>query len=119
MNIVAVVPTFQRPQVAKHCVEALRKQTRPPARINVVENSRQAQLADSFRAPDVEVVHPGWNTGAAGGFGLGTEIALQRGATHVLLVDDDCLLDRTAIEYLCASAGSLQGTAVGPIVTSD
>ena len=119
MKVFAVVPTFRRPDVARRCVEGLLAQTRPPDRIIVVENTPEPELVDAFGSPAVEVVHPGWNTGAAGGFGIGADVAVEQGATHVLFVDDDCLLEQHTIERLLVHLPYLRDAALGPVVTSD
>ncbi len=115
----AVVATYRRPDVARGAVEALLAQTRPPDRVLLVENSPEPEFHGVFPEERVEVIRPGRNTGAAGGFGIGAEAALARGATHVVLVDDDCILAPDALERLERHAtGDLEGAVVGPVVVA-
>src|SRR5690606_27132493 len=87
--------------------------------IIVVENSEEAQFAGRFPPEQVEVIRPGRNTGAAGGFGIGAEAALERGATHVTLVDDDCILHPETLERIEHHVtGDLAGAVVGPVVVA-
>ncbi len=115
----AVVATYQRPDVARVTVAALLDQTRPPDGIVLVDNSPTADFEGEFEGQPVEVVRPGWNSGAAGGFGIGADVALARGATHVVMVDDDCLLDRHALEILEREVTTrLRHAVVGPVVVT-
>ena len=68
-RLIAVVATYRRPAVAREAIEALRGQTRPPDGIVLVENSSERDFTGVYDAGEVEVVHTGWNAGAAGGFG--------------------------------------------------
>lgn len=116
----AVVATFKRPQVARQAIGALLTQTRPPDLVVLVENSPEWDFRDVYDPQQVEVVHTGWNAGAAGGFGIGTDVALQRGATHVVLVDDDCLLAPDTLEGIeRAVLEQVPGAVVGPAVVTE
>lgn len=118
-RLFAVVATFRRPDVARGAIDALRSQTRPPDGIILVENSPDRDFDDVYPPEEVEVVHTGWNAGAAGGFGIGSEIALERGATHVVLVDDDCILRSDTLEGIeHAVTEQVPGAVVGPAVVA-
>lgn len=118
-RIFAAVATYNRPDVAERCVRALLTQTRPPDGVIVVENSAEPGFAGRFPPHLVEVVRPGRNTGAAGGFGIGVDVALERGATHVTLVDDDCILHPTALEVIERHVTrDLVGAVVGPVIVA-
>lgn len=119
MRCIAVVTTFNRPDQARRSIGALLNQTRPPELIILVENTDAPDLANAFPPHQVEAHCTGSNTGAAGGFAFGGEIAVQRGATHVMYVDDDCILDSKATEALMARAASLEHTALGAVIVSE
>ncbi len=58
--------------------------------VHVVDNGQTLQPADM---PSVSfTLHPNLNTGGSGGFARGMIEALDREATHVLLMDDDVLI---------------------------
>lgn len=120
-RLVAVVATYRRPEVARGAIDALRQQTRPPDLIILVENSPEHDFTDVYPPAEVEVVHTGSNTGAAGGFGIGSEVALDRGATHIVLVDDDCILAPDALAGIeRAITEQVPGAVIGPaVVTPD
>jgi GT2 family glycosyltransferase len=120
MRCFAVIATYNRPDIARRAVEALQQQTRPPDRIVIVENSDAPTLVDEYAAAEgIDVVVPGRNTGAAGGFALGAEYAVERGCSHVLLVDDDCIFDGNALEQLETNMARVPGAVVAPVITSD
>lgn len=117
--MVAVVATYRRPQVARLALDALLAQTRPSDAIILVENTPESDFEGALPEGAVELVRPGWNTGAAGGFGIGADIALARGATHVVFVDDDCLLRPDTFEVLEREISTrLPHATLGPVVVS-
>ncbi len=119
-RLIAVVATYRRPAVAREAIEALLRQTRPPDGIVLVENSPDWDFRGVYDPATVEVVHTGWNAGAAGGFGIGTEVALARGATHVVLVDDDCILREDTLAGIeRAVTEQVPGAIVGPAVVTE
>lgn len=118
-RLFAAVATYNRPDVAAGAVQALLDQTRPPDGIIVVENSAEPQFAGRFPAHQVQVIRPGSNTGAAGGFGIGADAALEQGATHVVFVDDDCILHPEVLARIEHHVTSdLRGAVVGPVVVA-
>ncbi|MCK9486805.1 MAG: glycosyltransferase [Dehalococcoidia bacterium] len=118
-RLFAAVATYNRPDVAERAVRALLDQTRPPDGIVVVENSAEPQFEGRFPPHQVEVIRPGRNTGAAGGFGIGAQEALARGATHVVFVDDDCILHPTTLARIEHHVTrDLRGAVVGPVVVA-
>lgn len=113
----AVVATYARPQVARQAVEALLLQTRPPEHIVLVENSPTSDFEGVFDPAIVTVVRPGANTGAAGGFGIGGDVALELGASAVMFVDDDCMMAPDVLESLLRyERERVPGAVVAPIV---
>ena len=119
MRCFAVVPTFNRPAIAAESVRALLDQTVPLEGIILVENAAEPQFEGVFPPDRVTIVRPGRNLGSAGGYAFGTQAALERGATHVMLVDDDCLIEPTAFEHLIQQLERTPDAIVGPITTTD
>ena len=118
-RLYAVVATYNRPKAAYAAIDALLGQTRPPDGIILVENSPVPHFAGAFADGTVEVVRPGTNTGAAGGFGIGAAIALYRGATHVTFIDDDCILRPDVLQRLeYALTARVPGAIVAPVVVA-
>jgi GT2 family glycosyltransferase len=88
-RVVAVVLTFRRTDPLRRCLDGLHAQTRPVDHIIVVDNE---QRASTVIAPgeSVELFVTGENLGPAGGYAVGFELALARGAQKIWPIDDDC-----------------------------
>jgi GT2 family glycosyltransferase len=71
-------------------------------RLVVVDNGgrARARLAALAEPVDCDLVVPGTNLGFAGGMNLGIEHAIARGATHVMLLNDDATVSPGWIESL-------------------
>ncbi len=112
--VVAVVVSHDRKQLLLECLDALERQTRPLARIVVVDNAStdgSAQAAE-LAHPDADVIAVGENLGGAGGFALGMARAVvEHDAELVWVMDDDTIPTPTALEELLvarAAAGPLR-----------
>jgi rhamnopyranosyl-N-acetylglucosaminyl-diphospho-decaprenol beta-1,3/1,4-galactofuranosyltransferase len=98
-RIVAVVVTFNR-------LEMLRRQLERLAEIHeldevlVVDNASTDGTGDWLAGQDVVAETMPENTGGAGGFSHGLELAVERGADLVWLMDDDGLPDPKCLELL-------------------
>jgi GT2 family glycosyltransferase len=91
MTLSAVVVTYNRMELLKKCLSALKQQTRPLDEIIVIDNGSSDGSADyvARNHPDVTLFRTGKNLGGAGGFAWGIEIALAHGHAGVWLMDDD------------------------------
>jgi GT2 family glycosyltransferase len=71
-------------------------------RLVVVDNGgrARARLAALAEPVEFDLVAPGTNLGFAGGMNLGIEHAIARGATHVMLLNDDATVGPGWIESL-------------------
>lgn len=119
MSLWCVVVTYNRPAVAKTCVDGLLGQTCPPDHVLIVENSEQAAMARVYASePQVQVVRPaGGNIGGSACFALGTRVAFERGAGSVVLAADDFKCDPTMLEELIKALSSLDRPAILVAVT--
>lgn len=104
----AVVVTYNRVSLLKHCLAALVAQTHLPDRIVVVDNastdgtremlSREGWMDRS----DFELVAMPENTGGAGGFAKGLKHSFDTGAAWVWMMDDDAVPHPAALAELLA-----------------
>lgn len=92
-RVCAVVLTFNRKEMVRGCLNALRRQTHPLDQIVVVNNhssdGTEALLAAEFA--DLPALHLTENRGAEGGFRAGMEWAYERGHDWIWVMDDDIL----------------------------
>ena len=108
-SVMAVVVTFNRLELLKQCVEALRAQT-APCHILIVDNASTdgtgqwaaSQAGLSYRST-------GSNLGGAGGFNRGMRWAAEAGYDYVWIMDDDTLPKPDALEKLLEADRVLKG----------
>ncbi len=107
----AVVVTFNRPDVLRTCLAALRSQTRPLNRIIVVDNGSEDETAEMIATefPSVRLVAMGHNSGAAGGFAAGLSEGVALGHDWIWMFNDDDVPHRGALATMLGSLESLPG----------
>jgi GT2 family glycosyltransferase len=118
MRVGAVVVTYNRRDLLEQTLDALEAQTLPPDHIIVIDNAStdetEAYLkARTFTLPTTVRRLPE-NTGGAGGFALGTDLAYGLGLDAFWLMDDDTVPQPESLEALVtgyADAAELLGWA--------
>jgi len=107
----AVVVTYNRKELLRECLVALRAQTRPPDRVLVVDNASTDGTLDlvSEEFGEVELLTLPENVGGAGGFHAGLERACEAGAEWAWLMDDDTVPRPDALEALLTAPARLEG----------
>lgn len=102
MSIAAVVVSFNRLGFLRECLSALKRQTREPDEIIVVDNGSTDGSTAYIREehPDVVLFETGANLGGAGGFAWGVELAISRGHQAAWLMDDDACPEPDALAPL-------------------
>lgn len=106
----AVVVTYNRLELLRQCVEALRNQT-VACDILVVDNASTDGTAQWLESkPELNCRNTGANLGGAGGFNLGMRWAVEAGYDYVWVMDDDCLPQPDALEKLLEADSVLEGS---------
>ena len=108
-GVCAVVVTYNRLELLKQCVEALRAQS-TGCDILIVDNASTdgtAQWAAGQR--DCRYRNTGSNLGGAGGFNRGMRWAVEAGYGFVWVMDDDTLPEPQALEKLLEADRALGG----------
>jgi GT2 family glycosyltransferase len=99
-KVAAVVLTHDRLPLLKDCVEGLRKQTRRPDEIIIVNNDSHDGTNEWLAAqPDLTVINQA-NLGTGGGFYAGIKAAFQKGHDWIWCHDDDSYPLPQALEFL-------------------
>lgn len=89
-----VIVTYNRVELLKMCVDALRKQKRAFDKIIVVDNASTDGTSDYLlHQNDIISVTMEKNVGGAGGFEKGVRVSMQYSCDWVTLIDDDAILD--------------------------
>lgn len=90
-TVLALVVTHNRKELLRECLTALLSQEHPVAHVLVVDNASTDGTSEMVRQEfgGLEYLRLVENTGAAGGFHHGLEIARQRDHDWIWLLDDD------------------------------
>lgn len=103
----AVIPTYERRDLALECIGSLERQT-IPVDIVVVDGASGDGTVAAIRSqhPAVHVVELPRNAGSAGGFGAGIAWAYEAGYEWIWLTDNDSEAQPDALEQLLAAHAS-------------
>ena len=108
-NVAAVVVTYNRLELLRQCVEALRAQT-TACDILIVDNASTDGTANWLAShPDLHYRNTGSNLGGAGGFNHGMRWAVEADYDYVWVMDDDTLPQSDALEKLLEADSVLEG----------
>lgn len=108
-TIAAVVVTYNRLELLRQCVEALRAQT-TVCDILIVDNASTDGTSNWLVSqPDLHYRNTGSNLGGAGGFNFGMRWAVEAGYDYVWVMDDDTLPQSDALEKLLEADSVLEG----------
>lgn len=108
-TVAAVVVTYNRLELLRQCVEALRSQS-AACDILIVDNASTDGTANWLASqPDLHGRNTGSNLGGAGGFHFGMRWAVEDGYDYVWLMDDDTLPQPDALEKLLEADRVLDG----------
>lgn len=124
-KIAIVVVTYNRVELLRQCIEALRAQAFEYSKLVVINNgSTDATESWLDEQDDIEVIHQ-VNTGGAGGFYSGIKYAVEKQYDYIWVMDDDVIAGEHALEqlvdaaaivpdfsFLCSKVTSPDGTIV-------
>lgn len=106
MKIIAVVPTYNRPNMLKRNLECLLAQTYELNKIVVVDNASEKETVEMLLSsglmnnPKIFYIRLEINIGASGGFSTGMQKAMDMGSDWVWVMDDDAFPDASALASL-------------------
>ena len=105
----AVVVNYNGGEVTRACVDSLRSDPAARLQVVIVDNasgtSERARLATEWsEAPDVEVLKLPENLHFAGGVNAGALRAIERGATHLLVLNNDTVVEEGCVGALLAES---------------
>ena len=100
-NIYVVIVTYNAMQWIDHCIGSLRRSTIPLHTI-VIDNCSKDETVEYIQArfPEVTVLPQAENLGFGQGNNLGISYAMQQGASHVLLLNQDAWIEADMVEEL-------------------
>ena len=99
-KVIAVVVTYNRQALLAECIAALRKQTRTPDAILIVNNG-STDSTEKWLGQEAGIFHINQNnTGSSGGFSTGINWAYQKGYSWIWCMDDDGYPKEDALQNL-------------------
>ncbi|MBI2899308.1 MAG: glycosyltransferase family 2 protein [Planctomycetes bacterium] len=101
-HVAIVVLDFNGKADTLECVRSLARLTYPSWRLYAVDNGSREPIAAEVRSilPDAVVIENGRNLGFTGGNNVGCRRAIEDGADHILLLNNDTVVDPGCIEPL-------------------
>ena len=102
-TVAAVIVTYNRADKLARVLDALAAQTRPPARIYVIDNASTddtAKLMEGRKSDIIRHLRLAKNVGGAGGFNAGLKAAFADGFDQFWISDDDAYPEPDALEKL-------------------
>jgi GT2 family glycosyltransferase len=115
--VAAVVVTFNRRELLAQALDGLESQTRLPDLLVIIDNNSTDAtaefLAERTWKVDHRVERMTHNTGGAGGFAHGIDIAASQGLASWIL-DDDAIAQPGALQALLEGAEALAGAGIAP-----
>lgn len=100
MRILAHVTTFNDGEVIDRALDAIRRQTRPPDAIVVVDNASTDGTLDRIFSKDVTVVRNSTNLGMGGAIGIGFARAMEQKFDWIWVLDADSVPESDALANL-------------------
>jgi len=117
-NIIAVIPTYNRANMLKECIDSLLNQAYPLKKIVVINDDSTDNTNDIINSYGsiVDTIHGDGNWWWATCMNAGIEYALSNGADYILAMNDDTSLESNALKYLLESNQEYKGAIIGGIV---
>lgn len=116
IRLSAVTVNWKHPEDTVECLLSI-LQDCPDARLLAVNNDASETSSELIRSsvPGVEVIETGSNVGYVKGINRGIAAAMEDGATHILIINNDAVLEPGAIKAMLDCMDSHPNAAiVGP-----
>ena len=117
--VISVILNTNRRDDTLACLESIAAQSYPEHQVLVLDNASSDGSVEAIRErfSDVEILQLQENRGYAGNNNLGIQVALERGADWVFVLNEDTILDPDCIAAL-VGAGTQDSSIgiVGPLV---
>ena len=98
IKVAAVVVTYNRLQLLKECIEALRNQTYKNLDLVIVNNGSTDGTGEWLAMQKDLIVITQENLGGAGGFNTGMRYVAEHGYDYCWVMDDDVICDANALQ---------------------
>jgi len=114
-KIVAVVLNWCGEEVTTHCLRSLLNSDYPHLSTLLVDNGSPDGSGERLRSsfPEVEFLQTGQNLGYTGGNNRGIKRSLERNADYILILNNDTVLDPSAVSKLVETTKNVDGPVGG------
>ena len=120
--VAAIVVNWNGGEVTRRCVASLLQEQGVPLAVLVVDNASRHEELEGLRSwcgahPGVELVELPTNRHFAGGVNAGAARALERGASHLVFLNNDTELEPACLRAMVEAAASRPAIGVvGPVL---
>lgn len=111
-TVCAVVVTYNRKELLRECIIALKESNYDNLKILIVDNfstdGTKEFISDLVDGSKVLYANTGENLGGAGGFNFGMKKAVEMNCDYVWIMDDDCIVQTDSLSKLIQFAKELK-----------
>lgn len=106
ISIAVIVINWNGQDFTTACLNSLRKVDFPDFKVFLVDNGSANEEGKKIKAnfPEIDLIETGKNLGFAGGNNVGIRKALEKGFSHVLLLNNDTLVEPDFLSELVRAA---------------
>ena len=108
IKVAAVVVTYNRLELLKECIEALRNQTYENLDLVIVNNGSTDGTGEWLATQKDLIVITQENLGGAGGFNTGMRYAAEHDYDYCWVMDDDVICDRDTLSEMFNAASAIK-----------
>lgn len=110
MNLFIIILNWNGQQDTLECLNSL-QQVHTPHQVIIVDNGSTDQSVLTFKEkfPDIVVIETGKNLGYAGGNNIGIVYALNSAASHILILNNDTIVDPELLNAFLQQNGDILG----------
>ena len=112
-KIVDIIVTYNRIELLKENIQALKRQSFVNHDIMIIDNASTdgtKEMIEQLNDKQIIYYNTEKNIGGAGGFAFGLEKAMQKGYDFAWIMDDDSIPDNTALESLVNKGNSIKNS---------
>lgn len=107
MKILALIVTYNRLDLLKECICALRKQIYKDFDFLVIDNASTDETLQFLQKENISHIHLDKNTGGAGGFSRGFKEAVNKDYDYVWAMDDDTIPEKDCLQKFVQDSSKL------------
>jgi len=120
--VAIIVLNYNNPDITKKCIQSIFDNCTGNYSVFLVDNASTDGSYEKFRIwygnSDIKIIHSPENTGYAAGNNIGAREALCAGASHLLFMNNDIILQNDIVAILLRTLHNSRAVVVGPEIVS-